>query len=247
MGTQPNTPQPVSILINLWDILTSPSQALRRVSTVQTRTWWFPALLALLAPIIHLVATLDLQVAQAKKAIAIQLSAMPPDQVEAARPLMERMAQPTTILLTASVSTVVALALAWTFAMLILYFGIALLGTPVRAQNLWTAVLWTWVPLALRPLVQMAWNLYSGTLIQYPGLSFLVSSGDPLKDAKDPLYLLAAQIDLFNLWHLILIFLLLRVVGRLGRGSSLFITLFYALILGGVHILPALTTRLIGM
>ena len=246
MSTDQETLQPVSVLTNLWDILTAPSLALRRVSTVQPRSWWFPALLAYITPLLYVGLTMDLQVAQAEKAVARQLSTMPPEQVETARALMERMTQPSTIFFTHAGSTLVALLLAWAVAMLILYFGISLLGTSVQTNGLWAAVVWTWVPLALRPLVQLVWSLISGHLLLYQGLSYFVASGDMLQDTKNPLFLAAAQIDPFNLWHLVLIYLLLRVVGRLGRGSSLGVTIFYALILGGVHLIPAFTSRLIG-
>jgi len=246
MTTNQNQLHPVSPLINLWDIITAPSLALRRVSSIQTRSWWLPALLAFATPVLYVGATLDMQVAQAKKAVAQQLSTMPPDQVETTRSLVERMIQPSAILLTTVGTSLLALLLAWAFAMLILYFGIALLGTPVRANGLWAAVVWTWVPLALRPLVQLAWSLLSGHLLTYQGLAYFVASGDIAQDSKNPLFLAAAQIDPFNLWHLALIYLLLRVVGRLSRLSSVGVTIFYALIMGGIHVIPAFTARMIG-
>ena len=246
MTTLTDSSPPAHILINLRDIIAAPGAALRRVSTLNTRDWWFPALLALIAPLLYLGLTLDLQVANAREAAARQLSLMPPDQAEAARGMMDAMLQPKTMFLTGAASLLFALLMAWLFAMLILYFGIALLGQPVKVNALWAALVWTWIPLALRPLVQLAWTLATGSLIQYQGLSYFAATGDPLADGKNPVVLALAQIDLFNLWHLALIYILLRTVGKRGRGGSLGILTVYALILGGAHVIPALITRLIG-
>lgn len=244
MTTPTDAPHAV---INLRDIIAAPSVALRRVSAVQTRRdWWFPALLALLTSLLHLGLTLDLQIANAREAAAQQLSLMPPEQAEAARAMMDAMLQPKTMFLTSAASLLFALLMAWLFAMLILYFGIALLGQPVKVNALWAAVAWTWIPLALRPLVQLAWTLATGSLLQYQGLSYFVATGDPLADGKNPLVLALAQVDLFNLWHLALIYILLRTVGKRGRGGSLAILAVYILVLGGAHVIPALITRLIG-
>ncbi len=244
MTTQPSSSVPLWSLF--WDVLTAPRRAFEHLAQGPSRSWWLPALLALVLPIVQVAFSVDLLAEQARKSMLQQLSAMPPDQAEAARAAMTRLMQPAFILVTSFLSLVVALAVAWIFAMIILYFGIALLGRPVKAGVLWPAVAWSWLPLALRSVVQSAWVLYSGTLMVNQGLSFLVATGDPTQDSKNPLYMLASQVDLFNLWHLVLIYLLLRVVGKLGRGSAIFVLLVYVLLLGGAHVIPALAMRLIG-
>ena len=246
MTTAKSSVQPVNPLINLWDILTAPGLALERVSTVQTRSWWLPALLALITPLLHIALSMDLQIERVKQGIAMSLAAMPPDQVEAARPVMERMLQPNALLLSTLTQVALGLVVSWAIAMLILYFGIALMGTPPKTSGLWAAIVWTWIPFAIRPLVQLAWNYFTNTLIQYPGLSYFVATGDIAADQKNPLYVAAAQVDLFALWHVILIYILLRVVGKLGAGSSFFLTLLYSVILLGIHVLPTLISGLMG-
>ena len=242
-----DTPKPVNFLINFRDIIAAPGLALRRVSAVQVHSWWFPVLLAILTPILHMALTLDLQVERAKKVAALQLSNLTPEQADAARAAIERMTQPQTLLMTHAVQVVLGLAFAWALAMLILYFSIALIGTPVKVNGLWAAVAWTWIPLALRPLAQLIWNLYSNSLIQYPGLSYFFTSGKIAEDQKNPLFIAATHLDLFSLWHLVLIYILLRVVGKLGVGSSFIVTLLYALIQLGVRVLPTMIPKLMGM
>ncbi len=247
MSVTEATLKPVNFLVNFWDIVTDPVTALARVSFVQPRSWWFPALLSFLTPLLYLALTIDMHVAQARKQMALALSQIPQDQIEAARPMMEKMTQPGVLFGTAAGSLVAGLLIAWGLSMLILYFSIALLGTPVKASGLWAALLWTWIPFALRPLVQLAWSLHSGALITYTGLTYFIASGNPINDQRNPLFVAASQIDLFALWHLILIYILLRVVGKLGRGGAVALTILYALILLGVHVLPVAASRLTGM
>lgn len=247
MSATETTLKPVNFLVNFWDILTAPSLALRRVSTVQTRSWWFPVLLSLAMPILHLALTMDLQIERMQKMMALQLSNMSPEQAEAARPMLERMAQPNALLLTTTAQVALGLVFAWVMGMLILYFGIALLGTPLKPNGLWAALAWTWIPFAIRPLVQLAWNLYSGSLIVYPGASIFFATGKLAEDQHNPLFVAATYVDIFALWHLVLIYLLLRVIGKLGSGSSFFLTLLYAFIQLGVRLIPVLAAQITNM
>ena len=161
--------------------------------------------------------------------------------------MMERMTHPQAIFLNGSVGIILGLLLAWTLSILILYFGIALMGTSVKAGGLWSAIIWTWTPLALRPLVQAGWSLYAGALITYPGLSRFVATGNAFDDQRNPLFVAASQIDLFSLWHLILIYILLRVVGKLGRSGSIALAILYALIQVGLRVLPTAITKMTGI
>jgi len=244
MATATVTRKPANFLINFWDILTAPNEAFRRISAVQPKSWWFPALLSLIAPILHVYFTMDLQIERMKKVSALQLSNMTPEQADAARPVIERMAHPNAILLSSLAQVVLGLLVAWGIAMLILYFGIALTGSSPKTNGLWAAIAWSWTPLAIRPLWQLVWNLSRGALIKYPGVSYWVATGKIAEDQRNPLFLTAAQLDFFALWHLILVYLLIRIVGKLGRGSSLLLTLVYAFVQLGIRLLPLLLTTL---
>ena len=246
MTTSVSTMKPVNLLVNFWDILTAPSLALERVSTVQTRSWWFPALLSVITPVLHVALTMDLQIARVQKGIALSMSNMTPEQADAARPMLERMVQPNALLLTTVMQVVAGLLVAWAISMAILYFGISLLGSSPRPNGLWTALTWAWTPFAIRPLAQLAWNLYSNSLIKYPGVSSFVATGKIADDQRNPVFIAAAQMDIFAIWHLILVYLLLRVVGKLGNGSSLLMTFVYAAIQIGFHLLPVLIVKLTG-
>jgi hypothetical protein len=75
-------------------------------------------------------------------------------------------------------------------------------------------------------------------MIEQPGLSFLVATGDVLQDARNPFYLVLGRLDIFWLWHLLLVVLGLSVAARMGRGKSLLLTLLYAVLTLGLTVLP---------
>jgi hypothetical protein len=92
------------------------------------------------------------------------------------------------------------------------------------------ATLWAWTPFGLRPLVQAAVVAAQRGLIVNQGLSYLVSVGDPLKDARNVAYVLLSQVDLFSLWHLVLVYAASRALFRFGRNKAVLVTALYAAI-----------------
>ena len=247
MNATPPELQPVNSFVNLIDVIATPATAFRRISTVQRRSWWLPALLCLLTALLYLAVALNTTVAEAAKQIQIQLSAMPTDQVEAARPMMERFTTPVFIFATGAVTITLGLLLGWAIATGLLYFGASLTGHSVPASAAWALAVWTWLPFALRGLFQAGWSAVSGgELIRYPGLSYLLATGDATADQRTPLYAAASQIDLFALWHLVLVYVVVRVVARMGTMSALVFTLVYALINLGLRLLPTLAGGALG-
>ncbi|RME84702.1 MAG: hypothetical protein D6775_04655 [Caldilineae bacterium] len=232
--------QPANIITNLIDLIAAPKQALQRVGLRNTRSWVFPALLCLLGGFLYLWITLDEQIALATRQAEIRLSTLPPEQVEAARPMLERLTRPGFMLGSGTVSMAVGLVAGWILALGILYFGTAIASGPIKAGSLWSALVWTWTPFALRSFLQAAWAAVNNAMVRYPGLSYFVASGDVAADQRNPLYLAASQVDLFALWHLVLVYLLLRVLGRLGGFGAFILTLLYAGISVGARLLPVL-------
>ncbi len=243
-SSEPLSP-PVSPFHNLVDIIASPATALRRLATAPGRSWWFPALLAVAGGLLYLGVTLNDIAAETARRMQMQLSAVPAAQAETAQPLLEGLRSPTFLFASGAVALFVGLVASWLLASALLYFGAAILGTSLPFSRWWTPVVWTWVPFALRGFVQAAWSLVNGTAIRYTGLSYLVASGDRTADAVNPLFVLAAQVDLWALWHGVLIFVLLRTTAQLSRGSAAFLTLFYALVALGLRVIPALAGGLV--
>ena len=104
---------------------------------------------------------------------------------------------------------------------------------------------WLGLPFALEKALQTGWTMFSGTLIVNQGLSHLVSTGRQLEDARNLAYGLLSQVSLFRLWHLVLVYALLRTVGRCKGGSAFWLTIFYAVVtIGGAAVFTLLGARL---
>jgi len=239
--------QPAGVLNTLVDMIANPGLAFQRLVQYPQRSWWLPLLLALFAPLLYLWLNLDRTVEQARQQLELQLSSMPADQVETARTMAERFMQPNAMMISGVISALLALAVGLGISMLILYFGSALFGASPKGSELWPAVAWTWLPFALRGFVQSAWSLANQALIHYPGLSYLVATGDLAADSRNLLFVALSQIDLFSLWHAVLVYILLRVVTRLSNGSALVLTVFYAIINIALRLLPAFASGLFSL
>lgn len=232
--------RPVNTLRLLIDIIAAPGEALRRLSEVQPRSWWLPALLSLLSAFAYLGVTLEETAAEAAKQVQAQMATLSAEQAAAAAPMIERVTSPAFLFGSGAVTIVLGLLIAWGLASLVLYLGASLAGGQVKIGKLWPAIVWTWLPFALRGFLQTAWSTIDGSLIHYPGLSYWFATGDATADQTRPLFALASQIDLFGLWHVVLVYLLLRLVARMGGGGAFAITLAYVAISLGVRLLPAL-------
>lgn len=92
--------------------------------------------------------------------------------------------------------------------------------------------------MAIGYLTQAAFAAIAGRAIRYPGLAGLVGSGDLTTDSQNPLVALLGRIDLFWLWHLLLVVIGLAVVARFSRGKSLALTLVYAVLSVAAAVVP---------
>lgn len=98
---------------------------------------------------------------------------------------------------------------------------------------------WTRLPAAIGFLTQAGYIFIMQHMIEQPGLSFLVATGDVLQDARNPFYLVLGRLDIFWLWHLLVV-LGLSMAARMGRGKSLLLTVLYAALTLGLTVLPTL-------
>ncbi len=246
--TSTNTiPERKNVFVEFFDIIAAPGQALRRIS-YYPRSWWFPALLSILTALLLLWTSLDYLLAEAQRVAQLQLSAqnLPPEQLEAAQQMMDRLMQPNFMLIQGGIGILLGLVLAWGISTLIIYLSASIGGANPKASSMWALVLWTWIPFVIRNVVYGVFGLFSDAFSRSPGLSYFVSTGDLINDQTNPLYVAAAQVDIFSLWHLVLIYILLRVPISMGRGSAIAITLLYAVINVGLRVGISQLSGLVG-
>jgi hypothetical protein len=146
-----------------------------------------------------------------------------------ANPILRQVIPPAARLLTGLLSWVL-------FAGALYVIGLAVGGKAGYGQ-LFAVVSWSWIPYILGDFFQAGYILATGRLIRLPGLSFLAATGN---GTANLLHLALAQVDIFLLWHLLLIGLGIAALNHFGRGKTLLIVLVYLLIVIGVALIPAL-------
>ncbi|HEY52802.1 MAG TPA: hypothetical protein G4N94_05030 [Caldilineae bacterium] len=238
-------PEPTNVLVDLLDIIAAPGQALRRIS-FHPRSWWFPALLSLLSAILLLWVNLDYLLVIGQKLAQIQLSNqnLTPEQLETAQTAMERFMQPNFMLIQGAIGILLGLLLAWVLSTLLIFLSASIGGANPKATSMWALILWTWIPFVIRNLVYSAFGMFTDAFVRSPGLSYFIATGDLAKDQTNPIYVAATQVDIFSLWHLILIYVLLRAAIGMGKGGAIAVAILYALVNVGLRVgasqLPAL-------
>jgi hypothetical protein len=88
-------------------------------------------------------------------------------------------------------------------------------GDDLEFGSIFTMSTWTRLPIAIGFITQAGYIFMMQRMIEQPGLSFLVATGDVLQDARNPFYLVLGRLDIFWLWHLLLVVLGLSVAARM--------------------------------
>lgn len=226
-------PVPVSNLALLPGIVDQPDQTLAQVVATPRWRWLVPALLYLVSLIFLMVASAPYVQEQARQQQAEVMSSLQSqmgEMTESERQQFEeqiaRFTSPAVLSTLAFGTGVIGLLIAWVLGSGFVHVGLVVGGRDLRFGQTFAGYTWTWLPLCLRNVVHAGWILYSGKLITNPGLSYFFSTGDAVADASDPLWVSAGYLDLFFLWHLLLVYFLVRAVRKRG---GLGLTLAYAL------------------
>ncbi len=202
--------------------------------------WAAPLLALILSLVILLLVQTPHTLVLARGQMEEQLATLPEEQVEAARAGMEMTMSLPFMLATSIGFGTLALIVATLAQAALLYFTALVSGGELTFGAMFRMSAWSRIPMAISALVQAGFIAVAGRLIQYPGLSFLVATGDLMQDARNPLFVLLSGLDLFWIWHLLLVVVGVAVVARFGRGKALVLTLVYAVLALALTVLPVL-------
>lgn len=239
-----------SSLALLPGIVDRPRQTFAAVLATPRWRWVLPLALCIVAVALVSVATAEYASELARRENAEimsqmreQLESLPASQREQTQLMMERSTSPLFVGGVGFATRALGLPIGWLIGAAILYFGLAIGGVDLRFAALYAAFSWSWLPFALRDFVAAGWAWVTGQPQANPGLSYFVSTGDLLADAGNPLYVLTSLIDLFFVWHVILIYFLIKAVRP--RGSAIGLTVAYTVLYLLLRFLPTvLSTRL---
>jgi len=227
----------------LFGIVDKPAATLG--AALARRKWWIavvPLLVVFVCLTLMLAARAPHDAELARQQTQRQLESMSAEQAKAAQAggVMDTFTSVPVILAMGVVGGLIALLIGVVAQAAVLYFGALITGGEVNFGQVFTMSAWTRLPSAVSALVQAGFTLAAGRAIQYPGLSTLVATGDLTKDGRNPLVALLGGIDLFWLWHLLLVVVGLSVVARFGRAKSTALTLVYAALSLALVVLPSL-------
>ena len=245
------------ILRLLWGIIVRPRATLSHLCEHEVRTWWVPALLAVLLFVLPILVSAPISMEQAREALLVtqeQLEERQGMELSAEqRAQMESMAtSPLLIVVFPSVLRAVGQIVSWLAWAGALYLaGIALGGRSTFSQ-MFRVVVWTWIPYILRGALQTIYILLSAQLIANPGLSGLVQDSRPIAEvvAAPPslsqilIVALLSKVDIFLFWNLILLVIGVRVVTRLPWRKAILATLGVWILLMALSLIPTLVSGL---
>jgi hypothetical protein len=126
--------------------------------------------------------------------------------------------------------------LMWLVVSWLLHLVLTLLGGRGSSQGAINVVAWASLPFVLRAVVQIVAMLLTDSLVAGGGLSGFAAAGEGSFNVF--LASVLSQIDLYFIWHVILVYLGARLSSRLPRGKTwLAVLLVFALVMA-VRALP---------
>ena len=229
----------------LWDILAQPAHTLIYLRDHPQRTWLAPVILAILLVAAQALVTIPVANQVATERLEGQLAQI---SAEERAQIEERMGQgPNLPLLvgTALISGLMGLWVRWLFQAGAIHLFSLGLGGRNRFHQVFSMVVWTWMPLLMRSLLQILTIAFSGTLPTHRGLAaYLAALGQPLPTGVHYALLSQVQLDLFALWNLTLLALGVLIVTELSRAKALLVTAGYWVLATGLSLVPTLVGQL---
>ena len=200
-------------------------------------TWALPLAIVLIAFTLVVVIQSPYTAEFAREQADLQLATLPESQAEAARSVVDMTTSVPFLIATGLIVGYLTIVIGLLIEAAFYYFGSIIMGgNDTNYGAVFTMNSWSRLPLALGYLVQMGIILVTQSMLTTPGLSYFVAGDDLLENAKNPVYVLLANIDLFWFWHLVLAVLGLAVVARMSRGKSAVLVVLYAVLALGISV-----------
>ncbi len=246
------SPERIGLPRLLWGMIVRPRTTLATISEEAKRTWWLPALLALILVALPVVAQAPVTAQQSREAMSsVQEQfgeAASPEEVEQMERAMSVVASPLITVVFPAVAGAVGRVVSWLVWAGALYLAGMVLGGRSTFGQMFRMVVWIWIPHALRDLLQATYIWVSGQPILNPGLSGLVQRGQSVTEmmtappglGQQILSAVLSRVDLFLVWHLVLLVIGVGVTMRLARRKAVLVALGVWVLLTGLSLIPVL-------
>lgn len=231
---------PLRALAALWD---RPAWAFGEIVR-RPRTWWFPITLIVisLAALSWVSAPAQVALANEQAAEVLQrlASSMNAEQAAALQQQGTQMMTVRRFMLSAVGLGGLGLFLGLVIRAGFLHLSGLALGAKSAWETMFAVAAWAATPLLWRNLLHGVLTLLGRGAVSHAGLSFLVASGDWLADGRNPLYALLGQVDLFVLWHLVLLWIGVSVATGMRRRTVGVLVVVWWLLSLAVNLIPVL-------
>jgi hypothetical protein len=245
------------ILRLLGGMIVRPRATLEHLREHEPRTWWVPALLVVLLIALPILVAAPITAQQAREALVVtqeQLEERQGMELSAEQQAqMESMATSSLLIVVFPVILrVLGQVVSWLAWAGALYLAGIALGGRSTFGRMFRVVVWTWLPYALRGVLQTVYIRASDQLIANPGLSGLVQDNRPVAEviAAPPnlgqmlLVAFLSKVDLFWVWNLILLVIGVTIVTRLPWRKAILATLGVWILLTALSLVPTLVSGL---
>ena len=232
-----------SLWLLLWRVIYRPSQALGYVGREMGWLWLGPVIVLALSLAFHSFAISPQAAALSARLMEQRMLDMPPEQAEAVGKSMAIFNSPPVVAAMSFFSGLIVTAILWLIGAGALYTIVLFAGGESNFKQMFFVISWAWLPFIVRYLVQGFYTLLSGQLVVYQGLSGLVATGDQMADSGNLFLIALAQVDIFYLWHLLLVGLGVAALSRFSRFRGVVLGLIYGAVMVGVSLVPGFLGR----
>ena len=230
----------------LWDILVQPVEALSYLRDHPQRIWLAPVILAILLVVAQALVTIPVAGRSAAQRLEAQLAQIPGQERAHIATRLVRGASLVLLAATALVTGLVGLCARWLFRAGAIHLFSLRLGGRNRFDQVFSMVVWTWVPLLMRSLLQTLNIALSGRVPTHRGLAaYLAALGQPLPTGVHYALLSEVQVDLFSLWNLMLLAAGVLIVTELSRVKAVLVTAGCWILATALSLIPTLVGQLV--
>lgn len=240
----------------LWGMIRRPRWTYENSTIRIDRSWILMSILTMVVLVLPIIVAAPITSQQAREAVQAGLDSQGESGSNITPEMEGQISQfatnPLFTIVFPSVLRMIALWVGW----LVWAGGLHLISTMAGGNSqfgqMWRTVIWSWLPFAVRGLLQFGFILLTGEIIVNPGLSGLVADQRSVSEilAAPPstgqlvLRSLLSNIDLFLIWNLILLIFGVAITARISRRKATFISLGIWIGLTIIGMIPTLLSGL---
>jgi hypothetical protein len=224
----PSDPSPLATLVG---VIIRPRSTFTRMREAVRGHWWLVFVLALVALVLVIVATIPIQAEATEAAIAAQqeqlgeLSAEQQAQIEQTQAIFSSAAMLGAI---GTLSGVIGLVINYAVRAGLLFLMGQLLGGQASFKQVWRMAVWTSLPGVISSFISGITIIISGNL-PVAGLAN-VFTGTETGEVSPVLLAVLGRIDIFAIWSVVLIAVGMIATTRISRGKGILAAVIYWLL-----------------